>query len=96
MRSEEYKEKREACEHILGYLLENPDACDTLDGIMEWWLLNQKIRFETRIVFQAVAKLVADGVIVEQKGPDSRTIYRINRSGDIKGILREMRNLSDD
>jgi len=59
-------------------------------------LLNQKIRFETRIVIQAVAKLVADGLIVEQQGPDSRTIYRVNRSEDIKDILREVRNLSDD
>ena len=96
MRFGENKEKREAAQYILGYLLDNPDASDTLDGIMEWWLLNQKIRFETRIVFQAVTKLVADGLIVEQKGPDSRTIYSVNRSEDIKGILREMRNLSDD
>jgi len=96
MRSDENKEKREACQYILGYLIDNPDASDTLDGIMEWWLLNQKIRFETRIVFQAVTKLVADGLIVEVQGPDSRTIYKVNRSEDIKGILREMRNSSDD
>ena len=96
MRPDEYKEKREACQYILGYLLDNPNASDTLDGIMDWWLLNQKIRFETRIVIQAVAKLVADGLIVEQQGPDSRTIYRVNRSEDIKDILREVRNLSDD
>ena len=94
MRFDENKEKREACQHILGYLLDNPNASDTLDGIMEWWLLNQKIRFETRIVFQAVTKLVADGLIVEQQGPDSQTIYRINRSEVTKGIIREMRNLS--
>jgi hypothetical protein len=93
---DENKEKREACQHILGYLLDNPDASDTLDGIMEWWLLNQKIRYETRIVLQAVNKLIADGLIVEQEGLDSRTSYRINRSEDIKGILRETRNLSDD
>jgi hypothetical protein len=96
MRFDENKEKREACQHILGYLLDNPDASDTLDGIMEWWLLNQKIRFETRIVLQAVTKLVADGLIVEQRRPDSQTIYRINRSENIKGIIREMRNLSDE
>ena len=96
MRPDEYKEKREACQYILGYLLDNPDASDTLDGIMAWWLLNQKIRYETRIVLQAVNKLIADGLIVEQEGLDSRTIYRINRSEDIKGILRETRNLSDD
>lgn len=74
------KEKREACQYILAYLLENPDAGDTFEGIVEWWLLHQKIRFETRTVSLAIAKLVADGLIVEQKGSDSRVIYRANQA----------------
>jgi hypothetical protein len=93
----ESKEKRQACHYILAYLLENPDAGDTLDGIVEWWLLNQRIRFETLTVSQAVARLVADGLIVEQKGPDSRIIYRANRTSEnIQAMLSEMRSLSDD
>jgi hypothetical protein len=93
----ESKEKRQACHYILAYLLENPNAGDTLEGIVEWWLLNQTIRFETLAVSQAVTKLVADGLIVEQKGPDSRTIYRASRASEnAQAIRNEMRSLSDD
>ena len=97
MRLDQTKEKKRACHYILAYLLENPDAGDTLDGIVEWWLLNQRIRFETQTVSQAVAKLVADGLIVEQKGPDSRIIYRANRTREnIQTIINEIQSLSDD
>ena len=93
----ESKEKRQACHYILAYLVENPDAGDTLDGIVEWWLLNQRIRFETQSVSQALAKLVADGLIVELKGPDSRIVYKANRTiQNIQAILSEMQSLSDD
>lgn len=93
MRLDPSQEKREACEYILAYLLDNPDAGDTFDGIVEWWLLHQRVRFETRTVSQAVAELVADGLIVEQKGPDSRIIYKANQTGEnIQAVLSEIRS----
>ena len=76
------EEQREARHYILAYLLDNPDAGDTFDGIVEWWLLSQRIKFETRIVSEAVARLVAENLIVEYRGPDSRVIYKINRTGE--------------
>lgn len=97
MRRNQSKDEQQACRYILSYLVEHPDAGDTLDGIVEWWLLHQKIRFETRIVSQAVAELVAQGLIVEQKGPDARIMYRVNRKADnIQAMPGEMRALSDD
>lgn len=97
MRVDQSKEKKRVYHDILAYLLENPDAGDTLDGIVEWWLLNQRIRFETQTVSQAVAKLVADGLIIEQRGPDSRIIYRANRTSEsIQAVLNKMRTVSDD
>lgn len=99
MKLDRTKEQRDACYYILAYLVDNPDAGDTFDGIVEWWLLHQRIKFETRTVSDAVAKLVAEGLIVEQKGTDSRTIYRVNRTDqtvhNIQTILSQMR-LSDD
>lgn len=77
MKRDPIQEQREVCHYILAYLSENPEAGDTLEGILEWWLLNQTIRFEMQTVSEAVASLVAEGLIVERKGRDSRTIYKI-------------------
>ena len=74
------KEHREICYYILSYLSENPDAGDTFDGIVEWWLLRQRVKFETRSVSEAVTKLVSDGLIEEHEEADSSIIYRVNRT----------------
>jgi hypothetical protein len=83
------KEQREVCYYILAYLSDNPDAGDTFDGIVEWWLLDQRIKFETRNVSEAVSRLVSEGLIVEQEQADSRVVYRVNRTREkaIRTIL---------
>lgn len=97
MKRDPIKEEREVCHYILAYLADNPDAGDTFEGIMEWWLLTQSIKFETRTVSKAVASLVAEGLIVEQKGFDSRSIYRIKQTEEnrqrISNRLTEIRSL---
>ena len=81
----------EICEYILAYLADNPDAGDTLDGIVEWWLLSQKLKFETRNVSEALTKLVSEGLIEEHLEPDLNIIYRVNRNKDqvIRKILTQ-------
>lgn len=74
------EEQREISYYILAYLADNPDAGDTFDGIVEWWLLRQRVKFETRNVSEAVTKLVAEGLIEEHEEADSHIIYRVNRS----------------
>ena len=74
------KEQRDVCYFILSYLTQHPDAGDTFDGIVEWWLLEQRIKFETRNVSEAVARLVAEELILEHVGPDSRVTYRVNQT----------------
>ena len=71
-------EKRDVSEEILEYLRNNPDASDTLEGITEWWLLNQRINYEMKKVEAAILKLVKHGWVVEIKGKDSRIRYRLN------------------
>ncbi len=100
MKSDSLKEQREASHYILDYLSDNPDAGDTFEGIMEWWLLTRSIKFEVRTVSETLASLVAEGLIVEQKGLDSRSIYRINQTEEnrqkISNRLREIRSSLDD
>lgn len=81
------KEQSEICNYILAYLYDNPDAGDTLEGIVEWWVLRQRLKFETRNVSDAVKKLVSEGLIEEHEEPDSN-IYRVNRAKE--RIIRNM------
>ena len=77
---------------ILVYLIDHPNARDTLDGIVEWWLLEQQIKFQTTRVKQALSELVAEGLLIETKGSDSQIHYRINSSRleEIKKLVKEM------
>jgi hypothetical protein len=72
-------------------LSENPEAQDTFEGIVEWWLLEQKIRHQTATVKEALAELVAKKLLLERTGSDSRTHYRINRrkKKEISAIVKK-------
>ena len=97
MKLEQKEQQREICKYILAYLSDNPDAGDTFDGIAEWWLLSQQIKFETRNVSEAVARLVSEGLIEEHEEADSRKTYRINkaRAREIRTMLRQAQRSSE-
>jgi hypothetical protein len=88
MRGEGKTGEPEIVLEILGYLVENPEAQDTFEGIVEWWLLERSINRETRKVKEALADLIAKGLVLEQKGSDLRWRYQINRRK-----LRQIRTL---
>jgi hypothetical protein len=63
---------------ILAYLAQNPTAEDTVDGILQWWLVHQEIRFRMKEVEDALAGLTDRGFVIQKIGEDSRVRYRIN------------------
>ena len=65
-------------EEILNYLFKHPDASDTLEGITEWWLLNQRISCEMKRVKAALSKLVEQGWVIEIKTINSQIRYLLN------------------
>lgn len=71
--------KPQISHEILAYLAEHPDARDTLEGVVQWWLLDRKIRYQTGLVREALTELVDKGLILENTDRDSRAHYRINR-----------------
>ena len=83
-------DERQLARDILGYLSEHTAAQDTLDGIVEWWLLEQKIKRETRQVRKILDELVAKNLISSRTARDSRTHYRINKRKE-----KEIRNVLD-
>ena len=73
------EEKRaQIAQAILNYLLEHPDAQDTLAGIAEWWLPDEKTKTGLAVVKSVLDQLVAQGLVIERQVKDLQTHYRIN------------------
>jgi predicted transcriptional regulator len=82
---------------ILTYLVEHPEAQDTVEGIAEWWLLEQRIREQISVIEKALSELVDKGFVLEQSGRNGRTRYLINRrkQRQIKAFLDQRQNNAD-
>lgn len=77
---------------ILTYLSEHPDAQDTIEGIVEWWLLEQEIKRRAGRVKETLTELVAKRLLLEQKGTDARVRYKLNapRRKEINALLKSI------
>jgi hypothetical protein len=71
--------KEQIARHVLAYLSTYQDAQDTLEGVVEWWLLEQKISHHVAEVKEALEELVTQELIVARQGKDARIHYQINR-----------------
>ena len=82
---------RRVSDEILAYLIEHPEAQDTLEGITEWWLLEQRIRGAVAEVDEAIHELVANELVVSRQCADRRIYYGLNRAKEreIRRHLRE-------
>lgn len=68
---------------ILHYLHSNPNAADSLDGIMNWWL--PKLGYEkvdSENVLQALELLIAKGVVRKVSLMDGTILYRCGGTGN--------------
>ena len=76
---------------LLAYLVENPNAQDTLEGIVEWWLFERQIKVQVAMVKEALSDLVTRGLILQKKRSNSRTYYRVNQSKheEIQALFRQ-------
>jgi hypothetical protein len=84
-------EKAQIVYDILMYLVENQRAKDTLEGIVEWWLLDRIIKSQTMRVREALAELVERGWVLKEVGEDSRIRYSINaeKLEEISSFLKQ-------
>ena len=83
---------RPIADEILAYLVQHPEAQDTLEGITEWWLLEQRIRHAVAEIDDVLHDLVADDLLVTRQCADGRTYYALNRAKE-REIRRHLRNL---
>ena len=73
--------RRVLFQQILNYLIEHPDAKDTVEGILKWWLPGRKIEWGNEQVQEALDFLVAEGWLVKRILPSSQELFSLNRKG---------------
>jgi hypothetical protein len=62
-------------EAILDYLQRNPEAADTLGGIVNWWLPAEAVHIEASRVERALEQLVAKGFAVKRVLVGGSVVY---------------------
>ncbi|HEY9132664.1 MAG TPA: hypothetical protein VIM98_12975 [Dyella sp.] len=72
--------KSEVEHAVLAYLAQHPDAADTLDGIVNWWLPQQRYEIERRRIEKVLVSLVERGQLRRDRLPGGAVLYALNRS----------------
>ena len=57
------------------YLLEHPNAADSLEGISKWWLAGSQAKCSAENVQKALDYLVATGVVRRVAAMGMQTVY---------------------
>ena len=65
---------------ILAYLARHPQAQDTIEGIVEWWLLEQRIVDTTREVEKVLDELAAENVVARRQERDGKVYYHLKQT----------------
>jgi hypothetical protein len=63
---------------ILSYLIKNPEAKDTIQGIAKWWLLNEKIDQTLNNILNAMNFLTIQNLVHENNFRNDCISYQIN------------------
>jgi hypothetical protein len=91
LKYERKDETQETAHKILAYLMDNPNAQDTLEGILDWWLLQQDLKRNIALVRKALDQLIDKKFLLERKGNDKQKYYRVNQE-KLKEIATLMKN----
>jgi Fe2+ or Zn2+ uptake regulation protein len=62
---------------ILDYLLKNPDAGDTLEGVSRWWIQSEFIEQSVDEVASVLERLTKEGAVKKQKVKGGSPLYRV-------------------
>ena len=68
-------DERETARGILRYLVESPQAKDTLEGIAQWWLSGESSKRVN--IERAVSLLLSRGIILETQRKGLRPYYQL-------------------
>ena len=71
---------------ILRYLIEHPEAKDTVDGIIRWWFPQVEDEIQAEEIRAALDQLVAQGWLIRRQTTPAQFIYGLSKA-DLETIL---------
>ncbi len=69
------QEIAEIAREIARYLDAHPNAADSVEGILRWWLTRQRYEQSAEYVTRALEHLVSVGVVKLYRTPGDRWVY---------------------
>ena len=72
--------RREVQEAVLAYLHRHPNAADTLDGIVSWWLPQQRYEIERQHIKRTLGDMVDRGELHCYHLPDGAVLYALKQA----------------
>jgi len=89
----EWRDEMQIARDVLAYVVKNPEAKDTLEGIARWWLQRERVEQRVEEVSAALHLLVERGLVLERTGLGDRSYYQLNRerSREIESFLKGSR-----
>lgn len=70
---------------ILAYLTAQPEAEDTVDGIVQWWSSQATVRYDRMVIEKALAELAGEGMVTEIHAPGSSPVpTRPNKERELR------------
>jgi len=85
-----FRDKTRITREILAYLHDHPNAQDTIEGIMQWWLLERKLKDQESLVREALNELEKKKFVIREKHDGVGDQYRVNtkKKPGIEAILQ--------
>lgn len=65
-------------QEIVEYLHVHPHAADTVDGIIQWWLLRQRYETAREVIQHALEELVDQGIIDYVDTGNNTRVFRLS------------------
>lgn len=83
----EVSNKMHVANEIEKYLDYHPNAADTLEGIIKWWISRIRLEETIEVVSEALSILESKGIVTKRDSADGRKIYcRSKQSGSREPI----------
>ena len=90
LENHEDQETAAIAQEISDYLTAHPNAADTVEGIVKWWLTRQRFESATDRVQKALDYLVAEGLVSKKAVAGGRVVYAVAKQQEMrKRLLRD-------